>query len=392
MIRSFKYRLHPNKHQESTLNSWLLNCGVIWNWGLEQRKYAYEIDHRSITKYEQYHELTALNQYDRELDEEDRVWSRIPAQVLRSSLNKLDKAFSAFFRRVRLGETAGYPRFKRRNSHKSFTYAYINSSKSISSQVHVPKLGHVKFNLYRPIEGKIKTVTIKRSASNKWWVSFACDVGAAPQALDVNTIPEDRKIGIDLGLTHLFTDSDGNHIKNKRHFKKSQAKLKRLQQNLSRKSKGSKSRERARVAVAKLHEHIHNQRLDGARQLVAKLFNKYDLVAYEDLNVKGLINKDNSKLAKSIHDASWSIFIQCLINKAENAGKLAVKVDPRGTSQNCSGCGAKVPKTLRDRVHDCPECGLKLDRDHNAAINVKKRARSAPSINSSLELRSEVLT
>ena len=272
----------------------------------------------------------------------------------------------------------------------------------LDSCVFVPKIGHIKFNLYRPIEGRIKTVTIKRSATGKWWVGFSCDLGEAPKLMDVTDIKTEKMVGIDLGLTHLFTDSYGNHTKNHKYYKRSQAKLKMAQQNLSHKSKGSKSRERARILVAKLHEHIANQRLDGARQLISCLFNKYDLVAYEDLNVKGLINKsieDNNRLAKNIYDASWSIFIKCLVNKAENAGKLAVKVDPRGTSQNCSGCGKVVTKSLYERTHKCPFCGLELDRDHNSGVNILNRAlvlleaRAAPSINSSnCELRSEVLS
>lgn len=186
-------------------------------------------------------------------------------------------------------------------------------------------------------------------------------------------VPVASTVGIDLGLTHFATLSTGETILNPRYFRKGQALLASRQRMLERKRRGSKSRHRVKMLVRAAHEHIHNQKLDHARKLSCTLFARYDLVAYETLDFKGLIelNENSKGMRKSINDAAWGMFVSCLTSKAERAGKWAVGVDPRGTTKKCSGCGAMVPKTLWQREHNCPNCGLVMGRDHNAAVNIE---------------------
>ena len=357
MIRSFKYRLHPSQKQEAVLVSWLVQCGQLYNAALEQRTSAWKQSRKNVSYYDQQKQLADLRQ-------SDESWWSVPVLVQRSALVRLNLAFESFFRRCKSGEEPGYPRFRSAKSYSSFT---ISTATLTKDRVHIPKLGHVKLNLHRPLKGEIKDVKFKKDKTNKWWVSFCCDVGEAPVKTPVIT-----ETGIDLGLTSFVTLANGEKIGNPRFYKKSQDKLAEQQRVLSRRECSSKSRERQRILVAKTSQHIQNQRLDYARKLAVELYSKYDLIGYENLNVKGMIQ---GRLSKSIHDASWTTFINCLTLKAENAGKFAIPVNPKGTSQRCSGCEAIVPKQLSDRTHDCPHCGLALDRDHNAALNILKLAR-----------------
>jgi putative transposase len=220
-------------------------------------------------------------------------------------------------------------------------------------------------NLYRPIGGKIRNATIRRDATGKWWVSFACDLGETP-----TKIPTVRTmVGIDLGLTTLATLSTGEKIPNYHFTKRSEDQLARRQRALARKQKRSKNREKARILVAKAHTHVANQRVDHARKEVDKLFDRFDAITYEDLSIQAL---SRGMFSKSFADASWGLFLRCIASKAEEAGKHAVPVDHRQTSQLCSRCGKIAPKDLSEREHRCI-CGLTIDRDHNAAINVLTR-------------------
>lgn len=194
------------------------------------------------------------------------------------------------------------------------------------------------------------------------------DLGDAPPKVPIRST-----VGIDVGLTTLATLSTGEAIENPRCFKKGEAVLKRRQQDLARKRKGSKNRERSRVLVAKAHAHIHDQRIDHAKKEAKKIVVRFDLISLEDFNVRGLAS---GMLAKSVRDASWGLFRHAVACKAESAGKTIRLVDPRKTSQWCSRCRAIVPKTLAERVHRCQHCGLVLDRDHNAAINIDALGQS----------------
>lgn len=356
MIRTFRYPLEPNRTQAAILSNWIEHCRQLYNAALQQRRDAYRLHRKSLSFYDQTHDLTELRASDPE-------WRDIPMRAERSALHRLDKAFDAFFRRMKSGQKPGYPRFRGRDRFDSFDLpGALDCVKVDGNHVRLPRIGLVKFHLYRPMVGKVLSVTVKRSAS-RWWISFMCDVGAAPEKKPVKTA-----VGIDLGLTTFAVLSNGDEVENPRFFKAGEEVLARRQRSLATKTRGSRSRQRAKILVGRAYEHVRNQRLDFARKLACEMFARFDLVAHEDLNIKGMVH---GNLAKSIHDASWGVFIGALQSKAECAGKWCVPVDPRGTSQRCSACGTVVPKTLSEREHACP-CGARMSRDLNAARNVLK--------------------
>jgi len=367
MIRSFKYRLHPNPRQDQTLGSWLLQCCEIYNAALEQRIAFYKSRGRSITKYEQQTQLT-------ELRASDPAWRSIPALVQRSALERLDRAFAGFFARCKAGAVkAGFPRFRSPRRYEAFSIhkgAWTEKSPVFQKgRLHVPKLGHLKLNFYRPIVGEILGVTIWRDRVGKWWVSVQCDIGAAPSKVPA----VHATVGIDLGLTTLATLSTGESIQNPRYARRTEDQLACRQRKLANKQKDSKNSKKARILVAKAHAHVANQRLDHARKEAKHLFKRFDAVSYEDFNVCTFMS---GRFSKSFHDVAWGVFLRCLTSKAEEAGRYAVPVDYRNTSQLCSSCGKIVPKDLSERTHRCT-CGLTLGRDHNSAIIVNARGRRA---------------
>jgi putative transposase len=363
MMRSFKYRLHPSRSQERLLDQYRRQCCALYNAALEHRITCYRRQGKSITNYDQNVQLTDLRR-------SDPAWSIVPVEVHRSALRRLDRAYQAFFRRLKNGDKPGFPRFRAVHRYDSFEIGRVSLN---NDRVRVPKIGLVKLNLYRPIEGTIRNATIRRDAVGKWWISFQCDVGEAPQKAPIKRVlDEDAIIGIDLGLTTLATLSTGEEIQNHRFTKRSADKLKKRQQSLARKKKGSKSRERAKALVAKAHAHVTNQRLDHCRKEAKKLVAKCDAIAHEDLNLRAL---SRGKLAKSFHDAACGLFLRCIASKAEEAGKHDVPVDHRQTSQLCI-CGRRVEKTLSERMHRCV-CGLTIGRDHCSALIVKARGRRA---------------
>jgi len=360
VIRSFRYPLRPNKAQEAVLDVYLWRARQVFNAALEQRISAYRNQGRTLTRYDQQRDLTELRQSDPDFE-------AVPATVLRSSLKRLDLAYRAFFRRIKAGEKPGFPRFKGRDRFKSFSFMVKPSIDG--STILVPKLGYVKFYKYREIRGVPLDASIRKD-SRGWWVSIQCDVGESPRKIEPAA-----HAGIDVGLASFATLSTGEAISNPRLFRESEAVLAARQQVLARKKRGSRSRIRAKKLVARAHERARNQRLDFARKLVAQLFTRFDVISYEDLNIRGMVH---GTLAKSIHDAAWGVFVHALTCKAEEAGKWAVAVDPRGTSQRCSRCGRlpDVRKSLSDRVHTCV-CGPPMDRDHNAACNIDALGLSA---------------
>jgi putative transposase len=237
-------------------------------------------------------------------------------------------------------------------------------------ELWIPKIGAVKIHLYRPIPlgASLKEVHVKKRGE-KWFVSIVLELGAAPAKRSIASV-----IGLDVGLSSFAALSTGAFVENPRFYRAGEDALARRQQSLSRKRRGSSSRARAKELVRRAHERIRNQRRDFVRKLAATLFSRYDLVAFENLNVKGMAA---GPLSKSVTDAGWSLFRHCLESKAEEAGKWAVAVDPRGTSIECSRCGEAVPKTLKERTHACSRCGLILDRDVNAARNILARGLRA---------------
>jgi len=280
--------------------------------------------------------------------------------------------YKAFFRRLKAGEKPGLPRFKSRDRYASFSFVSNNRViyDQVAKTVLIPKLGNVKVHFYRPIptHAVVKEATVKRDCTGRWFIYFSCDLGLAPSKPTQIPHPA-RSAGLDVGLTSFVTLSDGTKIDNPRFFRESEDLIAKRQRSLARKKRGSKSRQRARKLLAKAYQHVKDQRLDFARKLAKSLVDRYDLIAFEDLAIKNMVQ--NPHLSKSISDAAWGIFIQCTVNKAEEAGSWCVGVNPRGTSQRCSGCGEKVPKSLSQRVHECPHCGLVIDRDENAGLNIR---------------------
>ncbi len=365
MFRTFRYPLHPTKAQETVLNEYLYRCQQLYNGALEHRISHYRKFGKSKetpSLYSQYKDLVEIRK--------DSIYASVPSVVLRSALKRLDLAYKAFFRRIKSkANSSGFPRFRSVSRYDSFDLLNIPIIKD--SKVNIPRLGYVKFNQYRPIKGVPKDATVKKDPLGKWWITFKCDLGEPPKKI---TSPV-NSIGVDLGLSSFITLSDGTKINNPKYFTGSAVKLADRQRSLSKKTKGSRSRKRAKKLVARTNLHIKNQRLDFVRKLVVNLFSKYDLVAYEDLQIQKMVSGKPSKkgsvnLNKSIHDASWGIFIHALNCKAEEAGKYAVSVNPMNTTSTCSGCSFVIPKKLHERIHECPLCDLQLDRDHNAAINV----------------------
>jgi putative transposase len=364
VIRSFKYRLHPNQHQEQILMSWFVQCCSLYNAALEQRVTAYKQHGRSITKYEQQLQLTELRAADPE-------WRVVPALVQRSALERLDRAFLGFFARCKAGEQAGFPRFRSARRYMSLSIhrgAWTEKSPVLQKgRLHIPKLGHVKLNLYRPLVGEVLQVSIWRDSAARWWTSIACDIGDAPAKVSVV-----NAVGMDLGLKTLVVLSNGESVENPRFGDQGAPTIARLNRALFRKRAATRSRECTRLLLAKAHAHVANQRVEYARKTAKDLCARYDLIAHED--PRGMLSKlHREQFSKSFHDVAWGLLLRCLTLKVEETGRWLVPVDPRATSQLCSGCGMRVEKKLSERVHYCAACGLEMDRDRNAAINILTR-------------------
>jgi putative transposase len=375
-MKSFKYRLYPNKATAEKLQWTLDRCRELYNAALQERREAWKYNRKSISYPEQSRSLTEIRN---DVRPEYQEICRTP---LANALKRVDLAFQAFFRRVKRGEKAGYPRFQGENRYDSFTYTDTKGLIVQERSVTFSKLGSIKIKWSRPIEGKIKTTSIKREG-DEWYVIFSCEVEAQPK------LPyTDLAIGVDLGVSKLATFSSGDVIENPKHYRKAEKKLAKLQQSLSRKKKGSHRRKKAVKAVAKAHRKVRNQRNDYLHKHSRWLVDAYEVIVFEDIAPANLSKRAKPKqdeetgqylpngaaaksgLNKSILDAGWSQFITMCENKAANAGYVQViKVDPRYTSQVCSGCGQVVKKELSERWHSC-ECGCEMDRDHNAARNI----------------------
>jgi putative transposase len=278
------------------------------------------------------------------------------SQVLQDVLHRVDKTYKAFFRRGR-----GFPRFKGKGGYDSFTYPQAGFGVN-SGRLFLSKIGNVKIKLHRPLEGEVKTLTLKKE-NGKWYACFSCLVDSEP-------LPENNDaVGIDVGLESFAVTSDAEIVDNPRWFRTAQKELRRKQKHVSRCTKRSGGWKRACRAAAQLHRRVFNQRNDFQHKWSRELVNHYGLIAVEDWNGKGLAG---GRLAQSVQDAAWSSFIAKLAYKAESAGRWLVKVNARGTSQPCR-CGAPVPKKLWDRKHPCLACGLKTTRDHASALEILRR-------------------
>jgi putative transposase len=363
MKKKFQFRIYPTKNQEVALNRTLSTCRHLYNDSLSERKRQSELNELKRTfGVIPWGKPEWINYYDQanrlpgsKTDFQKNVFS----QVLQNVLKRLDRSFKNFFNGF------GYPRFQGRDRYNSFTYP--QSGFSIKQEkLNLSKIGNIKIVQHREIEGKIKTCTIKKDI-DQWYVTFSCEI-------DISVIPVDikTKTGIDVGLSSLITMSNGSQVEPPEFLRASEKRLSREQIHLSKKKLRSKNRNNQRIIVAKVHRRIKNQRKDFAHKTSRKLVEEYDHIVFEDLQIKNMVQ--NHHLAKSISDAGWSQLISFTKTKAEYAGKIVELVNPRNTSQNCSSCGSSVPKNLSVRVHSCPFCGLVMDRDHNAAINIENRS------------------
>jgi putative transposase len=355
MRRTFKYRVYGNKGTIANAEGWIELCRFVYNCALSERISYYKSTGKTLSYISQQNELPEIRKIYPEYGE-------IDAQVLRSPLHRLDQAYKGFFRRIKRGEKAGFPRFKGKERYDSFTL-YENGWKLDGKYLIIRNVGTFKMKLSRPIEGDIKTITIRKTRTNEWYACFSCDNVPLKQLPELNL-----EIGIDIGITHFCVDSEGVITDNPRYLNQSQEELRRKQRKLSRRKKGSTRRAKARIQVAKCHEKIKNQRKDFCCKLAKEYVKKYGTIYVEDLKIKNMVK--NHHLSRSISDASWGQFFECLEAKAEEAGRSVIKVNPNGTSQNCSRCGNKVEKSLAVKIHECPFCGLVMDRDENAARNI----------------------
>jgi putative transposase len=358
MHRMFKYRLYPSRRHENHLQRHLDICRDVYNTLLDHCRH-------SPTLPSQY----TLNMLLPALKREHPEYSDVYSQVLQNISKRIRDAYHGYYARRDVGLRAGKPRYKRADRYKSMTYPQ-SGFKVEGGRLNLFKIGSIRIQLHRPIGGDVKTLTVKRMPSGKWYACFSCIVEAQPRE------KSQGDVGVDLGLECFAALSDGTRIENPRYYRGSEKRLARLQRSLSRKEKGSQNRMRARLRVARLHERVEARRSDFLHKASRAVADSYGTVYVEDLKIRNMVR--NHRLAKSISDAGWGRFVRMLCYKEEESGGRVVLVRPHGTSQVCSGCGEVVIKSLSDRVHECPFCGLTLDRDLNAARNILEIGRGPP--------------
>lgn len=360
MRKTFLYRIYPTKAQSTTLRRQLDECRWVYNAMLEQRRDYWEEYGIAVGYYDQKAWLPHLKQ-------ERPTLTGVHSQVLQNVSERIEWAFQAFFRRVKAGETPGYPRFRGPDRYDSLTYPqYGNGVKLEGSVLTLSKIGPVQVVVHRPVAGVPKTVTIRCSRTGKWYAAISCEWEPTPLPL------VDTAVGIDVGLKTFATLSDGQEIANPRFFRREEKHLAKVQCRHSKLEKGSPPRRKSRKRVARTHERIRFRRQNFVHQHSRRIVNGNGTIAVEDLAVNRMGR--NHCLAKSISDAAWSAFREVLRVKAGWAGRAYIAVNPAYTSQTCSGCGNRLPPDQRlafsDRVFDCPCCELQLDRDLNASRNI----------------------
>lgn len=380
---AYQYKLRPTKQQAMEIDRCLAMLCSQYNYLLADRFNWYENNRCSINACplichlpelrdnpEYYSQKKTLPQ----LKKTHPWYGEIYSQVLQDVVKRVKVTFERFLKGDSNGKRSGKPRFKPRNRYRTFTYPQMKDRFLDGNQINLPMLGKIKVVLHRPIPDgfKVKTASVTKKVDG-YYLTLSLEDKTVPEIKpDFNP---DKITGIDLGLKEFLTTSEGETVAIPQYYRLSQKRLRVIQKRVSRRKKGSKSRLKAIKQLGKQHKKVADKRKDFHFKTANWLLSKYDVIAYEDLNVKGLAR---TGLAKSVLDAGWSNFLSILTNKAENAGLLVVPVSAHNTSQDCSKCGEKVPKKLHIRWHDCPDCGCSLDRDHNAAINIKNRAEGHP--------------
>ncbi len=362
--KTYKFRAYPSKEQKAILNRQMLLCKELYNHLLEKAKEHFRDTGKTFTKYDM---VKWVTKFKKEHSEYNGVYS----QVLQNVPDRLSKAYKNFFRRAkekRGGKKVkvGFPRF--RNFVSSLTYPQ-SGFKIERKRIGLSKVGMINFVNHREIEGKIKTLSVKKTKSGEWYVTISVEKE------DIVPFTNGKEaVGIDLGITNYAALSDGKVLQNKDVSNKERKTLRRLQKSISRRKKGSKNRKKSAFRFARYSEHISRIREDNLHKLSYYLVHSYSFIAYEELRIANMVR--NRHLAKSISESSWGNFAQMLQYKAESAGCVAVGVNPQNTSKTCSECGNVQEMPLSERTFNCGKCGLNIDRDLNASKNILKRATS----------------
>jgi putative transposase len=360
--KTYQYKLKPTPEQERMLDRTLMLCRHVYNAAISERREAWQKCGVSVGYYQQKAELPGIKA-------EMTEYAEVHSQVLQDVVQRVDRAYQAFFRRVTAGETPGYPRFHGRNRYNSVTYPQFGNGATFDNGFLVlSKIGRIAVRWSRRLEGTPKTVTISREADG-WYASISCaDVPVQPLP------PTGQETGIDLGIEAFATLSNGARIFSPGWYRTAERALKTAQRRVSRRKKGSNRRRKAVTLLAKAHQKVRRQRQDFHHKAALALVQANDTIYHEALQPANMVK--NHHLAKSISDAGWCAFLIILTHKAAWAGRRVIAVNPAYTSQTCSGCGVMVSKGLSVRWHACPECGTSLHRDHNAAKNIERLGQS----------------
>lgn len=365
MIKTYKYRLYPNKKQIEALNKQFDGHRFLYNEGIAERKQIYLQDKRSIRFFEQNKTLLPR------LKKINPIIANCNYSSLQRTLRRLDQTYEAFFRNKASGEKCSYPRFKSAHRFRTISYGAISDGWQIKDRrLYIQNVGNIKVKWHRNLDDKPKIISLTRK-NQRWYVLFIAEVSPRPQP------KTGKEIGIDVGLNAFITTSDGIQIDTPRFFKQTKKSFAKAQRRIFRREKNSHRRLKARYLASRKDEKIANRRRNFCHQLTSHLVKSYDGFAVEKINIKGLMC--NKRISKAIKDAGWGMFLNILRVKAESAGRWYEEVDPKRTSIRCSRCGTHIAKTLDTRIHCCNICGLKLDRDINAARNILQMARTGPS-------------
>jgi putative transposase len=361
--KTFKYKLKPTSEQARALETVLWRCQTLYNVAIEQRKTWWRRGQGiGATYYQQKAELPDLKAVSSE-------YTQVHAHILQDVILRVERTYQAYLRRLKHSETPGYPRFQGRGRYNSFTFPeYGNGAALNGSILSLSKIGRIRVRMHRCLAGIPKTVTISREADG-WYACISCaEVPTEPLPL------MGTETGIDIGLKVFLITANGELIENPRHYREAEKRLRKVHRRVSRRKKGSNRQKKAGKLLAKVHRKVRRQRRDFHHKTALRLIRGYDTIYLEDLRVANMVK--NHHLAKSISDAGWTQFRTILAAKAAWAGHRVVAVPPAYTSQDCSGCGERVLKSLSMRTHICPSCGLVLDRDENAAKNILRAGQA----------------
>ena len=362
--RAFKYRIYPTEEQEAVLNKRLEESRLLYNLLLDASIKAYKDDNKRLLGYDLMKAALKIRK--------DKGFIDLNAQSTQNIADRVTKSFKNFFRRVKdgkRGKVVGYPRFKQFGRYESMTFPqYSNGFKLLDENLlSVSKLGIFKIKYLKDIDGKLKTLTLKKEATGNWYAVMICEGCAIKRQMTES----EKAVGIDVGIDSIIATSEGTKIANPKILQRSEIILDRRHRQLSKKQKGSKNRNKARIKLAKVYSRISKERETFIHGLTNKLTGEYKIIVLEKLQINNMVK--NHRLSKSINDASWGELARQLSYKAEEAGSIFLQVDPKDTSKKCSECGWKdEDQTLADRIFKCKNCGLELDRDINASKNILK--------------------